>query len=54
MLRINNVKIYDNFTNEQLLNFICKKFKINKNDVIDFVISKKSASTPRADNVYSY
>ena len=42
MLRINNVKIYDNFTNNQLLDFVCNKFKINKNDVIDFIISKKS------------
>lgn len=52
MLRINNVKIYDNFTNEQLLNFICKKFKINKNDVIDFVISKKSIDARKKIDVH--
>ena len=52
MLRINNVKIYDNFTNEQLLDLICQKFKINKNDVIDFIISKKSIDARKKIDVH--
>ena len=52
MLRINNVKIYDNFTNNQLLDFVCNKFKINKNDVIDFIISKKSIDARKKNDVH--
>ncbi len=52
MLRINNVKIYDNFTNNELLDFVCDKFKINKNDVIDFIISKKSIDARKKNDVH--
>ena len=38
MIRINNIKIYDDISEENLFNFILKKYKINANDIISWNI----------------
>ena len=42
MLKITNIKIYKNLTNEDLINTICQKFHIALNDIVDWKIIKKS------------
>ena len=55
MLRINNIKIYEDISNEEILDIILKKYNISKYDVSEWHISKKSIDARKKDNVhYSY
>ena len=55
MIRINNIKIYEDLDKENLLNFIIKKYKIGKQDIIEWHIVKKSIDARKKDNVhYNY
>ena len=55
MIRINNIKIYDDISEENLFNFILKKYKINANDILSWHIAKKSVDARKKDDVhYSY
>lgn len=55
MLRIDNIKIYEDLTEEELLLKISKKYKIAKQDIIEFSIVKKSIDARDKSNVhYNY
>ena len=55
MLRINNIKIYDDISNEDVLMYAIKKYKISKNNILEWHIAKKSVDARRKDDVhYSY
>lgn len=55
MIRINNIKIYDDISEENLFNFILKKYRINSNDILSWNIAKKSVDARKKDDVhYSY
>ena len=52
MLKISNIKIYEDLSNEELLNKIISKYKINKSDVVDFHIIKKSIDARKKDDIH--
>ncbi|MBO4292866.1 MAG: NAD(P)/FAD-dependent oxidoreductase [Clostridia bacterium] len=55
MLRINNLKIRNDLTENEVIDFAFEKFHINKNDVLNSFISKKSIDARKKDDVhYSY
>ena len=55
MIRISNIKIYEDISDEDVLNFTIKKYKISKENIKEWHISKKSIDARKKDNVhYSY
>ena len=55
MIRISNIKIYEDLDDNHLINFIAKKYKISKEDILEWHISKKSIDARKKDNVhYNY
>ena len=55
MLRIDNIKIYEDLNEEELLNKIIKKYKIDKRDIKSINIAKKSIDARDKANVhYNY
>ena len=52
MLRINNIKITKNLSNEEIFELFTNKFKINKNDIISWNISKKSIDARKKDQIH--
>jgi len=52
MLRINNIKIRKDISNEAIFHFAIKKYKIYKEDILDWHISKKSIDARKKDDVY--
>lgn len=54
-MRISNIKIFEDITQEELLNKICKKNKIDKSKIIKWSIFKKSIDARDKNNVhYNY
>lgn len=55
MLRISNVKIKKDILDNEIFDFVCNKFKIIKDDVISWNISKKSIDARKKNDVhYNY
>ena len=55
MYRIENIKVREDFEKEELLNYICNKYKINKNNVLSWRIVKKSIDArDKSDIFYNY
>ena len=55
MIRINNIKIYEDLDDNSLINVVIKKFKIDKNDILEWHIVKKSIDARKKDDVhYNY
>lgn len=55
MLRIDNIKIYEDLQEEQLFNKVINKFKINKEDIEEIYIVKKSIDARDKSKVhYNY
>ncbi len=52
MIRINNIKIYDNLSKKELIDKVLSKYKINKNDFISFNVIKKSIDARDKNNVH--
>ena len=52
MIRISNVKIYEDISNEEIFNIVIKKYKILKQDVQKWYISKKSIDARKKDDVH--
>ena len=52
MLRLDNIKIYKDLSEEQVIEYALNKNKINKNDVIESDIVKKSIDARDKKNVY--
>lgn len=51
MLRLENIHIKEEINNDKLLEKACKKFNVNKEDVIDFHIYKKSIDARKKDDI---
>ena len=55
MLKINNLKIRKNLTEKEVIQIAITKFHINKDDIINAYISRKSIDSRKKDDVhYSY
>ena len=55
MLRINNIKIRKDISNSEILDIAIKQNRIDKNDIIEWQIAKKSIDARKKDDVhYSY
>ena len=55
MIRISNIKIYKDITDEEVLQTAIKKYKIKEENIIEWHISKKSIDARKKDDVhYSY
>ncbi|MBQ2937263.1 MAG: hypothetical protein IJE05_00020 [Clostridia bacterium] len=55
MIRISNIKIYEDISDEEVFNIIIKKYKMQKENVKEWHISKKSIDARKKDDVhYSY
>lgn len=52
MLRINNIKIRTNISNEKVFEIAIKKHKINPNDILEWHISKKSIDARDKNDVH--
>ena len=51
MIRLNNIKIKENLSNEEVLKFAIKKFHINPIDVLEWHISRKSIDARKKDDI---
>lgn len=55
MIRISNIKIYEDVSDEEIFNIVIKKYKIVRENVKKWNISKKSVDARKKDDVhYSY
>ena len=55
MIRISNIKIYEDISDEEILNIIIKKYKISRQSILKWSISKKSIDARKKEDVhYSY
>ena len=55
MLRISNIKIYKDIHDEEVLQTVIKKYKIQKENIFEWYISKKSIDARKKEDVhYSY
>lgn len=55
MIRISDIKIYEDISDEEILNIIIKKYKILKQNISKWSISKKSIDARKKNDVhYSY
>lgn len=52
MIRINNIKIYKDFSDEEILNILIKKYKIPTKHIIKWHISKKSIDARKKDDIH--
>ena len=52
MVRISNIKVRADFKEEELFDFICKKYKIKKNEVIKQRIVKKSIDARNKEDIF--
>lgn len=55
MLRIDNIRVYEDLNKKELFDYCIKKYKINRNDLNNISIAKKSIDARKKDNVhYNY
>lgn len=55
MIRISNIKIYEDISDEEVFNLVIKKYKMLKENIKEWHISKKSIDARKKDDVhYSY
>ena len=52
MIRINNIKIRKNISNEEVLDIAINKHHISKSDILNWHISKKSIDARKKDDVH--
>ena len=52
MIRISNIKIYKNISDEDILSEVIKKYKISKENIKEWHISKKSIDARKKDDVH--
>lgn len=52
MLRIHNIKIRENLSNEKLIHFVINKYHIKKSDIINWHISKKSIDARKKTDIF--
>ena len=51
MLKISNIKIYEDLSDNELLNKIVSKYNIKKSDILDFRIIKKSIDARKKNDI---
>ena len=51
-MKINNVKIFENLSDEEVFKVACKKNRVNINDVEEWHIAKKSVDARDKSNVH--
>ena len=55
MIRISNIKIYEDIPDDKVINIALNKYKIKQEDIMLCKISKKSVDARKKDDVhYSY
>ena len=55
MKKIDNIKINKDFTDDELIKYICKKFSINIDDILEWHILKKSIDARNKNDIhYNY
>ena len=55
MIKISNIKIYEDISDDKVINLVLNKYKIKKENIIVCNISKKSIDARKKDDVhYSY
>ena len=52
MIRLKDIKIYEDLTNEEVLKKACKKYKIKCEAVVKWYIYKKSIDARKKDNIF--
>lgn len=52
MLKISNIKIYEDLSDNELLNKIASKYNIKKSDILDFRIIKKSIDARKKNDIH--
>ena len=52
MLRLENIKIYEDLTEEDVVKKACEKYNIDFSKVNNFVIYKKSIDARNKDNIF--
>ena len=52
MLKIDNLKIYDDYDENEIINIALKKYKIKEEDVTNSYILKKSIDARNKNNIY--
>ena len=52
MLRLENIKIYEDLTEEDVVRKSCEKYKLDFNKVTKFVIYKRSIDARNKDNIF--
>lgn len=52
MLKISNIKIYEDLSDNELLNKIVSKYNIKKSDILDFRIIKKSIDARKKNDIH--
>ena len=52
MIRLNQIKLAYNHTNEQLLNKVANTLKINRSDVIDYEIIRRSIDARKKPDIF--
>lgn len=52
MVKITNIKIKEDLSEDQLFEIVCKKYKINSNDVYEKRIVKKSIDARKKDDIF--
>ena len=52
MLKIDNLKIYDDYDENEIINIALKKYKIKGEDVTNSYILKKSIDARNKNNIY--
>lgn len=52
MIRISNLKIYENISDEDILNIIIRKYNMSKENITEWHISKKSIDARKKDDVH--
>ena len=55
MVKISNIKVYENIADNKIIDLVIKKYKINSNDIVNWHIVKKSIDARKKDDVhYNY
>ena len=52
MIRLKDIKIKEDISNEDILKLACKKYKIKIEDIINWHIYKKSIDARKKDNIF--
>ena len=52
MLRVSNIKVRNNLSDQEILEIAIKKYNIHSSDILDWQISKKSLDARNKEDIY--